>query len=470
MTTATKPADIQRGYGSDERPVTKVLWERDPGMRAAPMAEMGNYEPSRQTVDYARYYDPAYARAEIDKLWLKTWLYACREEDMPHVGDRIPFQVGPRSFLIIRSGENEFKAFFNSCIHRGTQLCHKAEGGDKIVCPFHAWEWKIDGSIKYIPSHWDFRSITPGNGGLREVQLGQWGGFIFINADPNAVPLVDALSVLPAHFANFAPEKRYTAAHYRKLIPANWKLVQEAFLESYHVVGTHPEALPFNGDSQSQYEIWKSDHGNVGRLVTPSAVPSMLAPADASPFVAAMATASILADWHYGGAALPELDPVGDLRAQLADWHRKVYLEKYGRPIAEPDAIMIDSALYHVFPNMTLWLSEFIPFAYQFLPHESDPELAYFDVRMLMPVAEGQTAPAPSPRIDIGVGGSVMELAPAFGFLALVFDQDMENMPLFQSGVKSADPARNYSTLGNYQEMIVRHWHDLHDRYMAASG
>lgn len=457
----------QRGYGSDERPLTRTLWARDSQAPSKALSEVGNHEPSRLHVDYKCYYDREFAEREMDKVWLKTWVYAAREEDMPNVGDRMPFEIGPRSFLLIRSAANEFKAFFNSCPHRGTQLCHHAEGGEKIVCPFHAWEWKIDGSIKYIPSHWDFRHVTPKNGGLREVKVGRWGGFIFINADEGAGPLENALSVIPSHFESFAPARRYTAAHYRKLMPANWKLVQEAFFEAYHVVGTHPEAIPFNGDSQSQYEVWKTDGGSIGRLVTPSAIPSMLAPADASPFAAAMAYAQIIQPWHYPNAAMPEIDPAGDMRAQLAAWHRRVYQETYGRPITVPDAEMLDSTLYHCFPNFTLWLSESIPFAYQFVPHESDPEMSYFDVRMLMPVREGEAAPPAAPRIEIGLEESIVEKAPLFGFLAMVFDQDMANMPLLQRGVRSADPDHNYSTLGQYQEMIVQHWHDVLDSYMA---
>ncbi len=457
----------QRGYGSDARPLTKVLWERDSQPLSPAMQQFGNHEPARRNVDYSRYYDPAFAAREAEKLWLKSWVYAARDEDIPNVGDRVPVQIGARSVLIVRSAPDEIKAFYNSCIHRGTQLCHKAEGGAKIVCPFHAWEWKIDGSIHYIPSHWDFRSVTPRNGALRELKVGRWGGFIFINGDAEAPALADALGVVVPHFERFAPDQRYTAAHFRKLMGANWKVVQEAFLEAYHVIGTHPEAIPFNGDSQSQYEVWKAAAGHVGRLITPSAVPSMLAPEDASPFVAAMAYAQIMQSWHYPQAEMPQLDPAQDLRAQLAAWHREVYAHTYGRPIAVPDAEMLDSTLYHFFPNFTLWLSESIPFAYQFLPHESDPELSYFDVRMLMPVAEGQPRPAPSPRIEIGRDGSVAELAPDFGFLAVVFDQDMSNMPLIQRGVHSADPARAYSTLGSYQEMIIQHWHDVLDEYLA---
>jgi phenylpropionate dioxygenase-like ring-hydroxylating dioxygenase large terminal subunit len=457
---------IMRGYGSEKRPLTRILLARDSRPLDAALRDTGNCEPARPTVDYARYYDPDYARAEIDKLWMKTWLYAAREEDLPKVGDRLPFQVGSRSFLIVRSGAHEFKAFFNSCLHRGTQLCHKPHSGDSIVCPFHAWEWKLDGSLRRIPGHWDFPEVRHHNARLREVKLGLWGGFIFINADPEAAPLERALSVLPVHFEEFAPQKRYTAAHFRKLAGANWKVLQEAFFESYHIIGTHPEAVPFAGDSQTQYDVWGTEQGHIGRLITPSAVPGMQAPVEASSFDAAKVYAEILTQWHYPGAPAPVLDPAGDLRAQLADCHRKLYAGKYGREPNVPDSQMIDSVMYHAFPNYALWLSEYIPFVYQFMPHERDPELSYFDVRLLLPVSEGATAPSAAPRVEIGLEETIADKAPAFSFVGQLLDQDMSNLPLVQAGMKSADPMRRFSTLGSYQESIIQHWHDVHDQYM----
>ena len=170
---------------------------------------------------------------------------------------------GAAFFSIVRSAEDEFKAFYNSCRHRGTKLCAGRSSGQSIKCPYHAWEWKIDGSLKHIPSHWDFRSLISKDASLREVRLGRWGGFIFVNADPHGPSLEDALSVIPDHFEGYEIESRYTAGHFRKLVRANWKITQEAFQESYHVIGTHPEAIPYNGDSQAQYDVWKTKNGHV---------------------------------------------------------------------------------------------------------------------------------------------------------------------------------------------------------------
>ncbi|WP_303758719.1 aromatic ring-hydroxylating oxygenase subunit alpha [Sphingobium yanoikuyae] len=457
-----------RGYGSAERPLAGELWRRESHQPGAPaLTAHGNFEPNNGTVDYDRYFSPARAKAEQDHIWSKNWLFVGREEDIPNVGDRMPLQVGPHSWFIVRSAPDAFKAFHNSCLHRGTMLCAKHESAETIRCPYHAWEWNVDGRLKRIPSHWDFPELTRLNASLPEVKLERWGGFLFINADKDAAPLRDALGPMPEHFAQFRPERRYTAARFRKLVKANWKISQEAFMEAYHLYATHPEAVPFNGDSQTQYDIWQGEHGHVGRNASCSATPSMHAPSDATVLNAGQMFAQAMRDWHYPDAAVPQIDPKGDVRAQLGEWHRAVATQFYGRPIDLADAIMMDSFLYFMYPHMGLWLSESVPFTYQFLPHETDPEQSWFDVRLLLPCPEGRPTPPSAPAVVLDADQSVFQHCPDFGFLGFVFDQDMSNMPLIQKGAHSADPASPRTRLGAYQEMIIQHWNKVMDDQIA---
>lgn len=454
---------IQRGYGSVERPLTRELWARDSKPAIPAMRESGNYQPDHQQVDFRRYYDEAYFARELENVWHKRWLYAAREEDMPEIGSRVPFDVGPNSFIIVKSGKNEFKAFYNSCLHRGTLLCAKPESGDTIRCPYHGWEWRIDGSLRHIPSHWDFTAMRPQNGSLRQVKLARWGGFIFINVDPDAPPLEAALGVIPEHFKEFRPEDRYTAARFRKHVLANWKIAQEAFMESYHLLATHPIGVPFNGDTQAQYDIWSNEHGHVGRQITPGGVPSMHAGPEANCIAAAEAFAMTMQQWHYPEAELPKFDSKRDIRAQAAEWHRAAQRQKYGREAALPDAMMVDSTLYFMFPHATFWLAESLPFSYAFTPHATDPNQSYFDVRMLLPLTTARR-PQSSPAIEVGPDERIQDRVDSFGYLSQIFDQDMANMPLVQRGVRSADPGRHHSQLGTYQEGIIQHWNEVLDR------
>ena len=456
--------DIRRGFGSEDRPVAGVLWSREVFRPDSPaLTARGNLDPDNRNVDLRRYYDPEFARAEFEKVWIKTWLFACREEDIPNIGDRVPLHIGPLSWFVVRSGKDSFKAYHNSCLHRGTMLCTRSESAQSIRCPYHGWEWGIDGRLMNIPNHWDFPKVTRSNASLSEAKLGRWGGFIFINADPDAAPLEEALGVIPKHFEEFAPARRYTAARFRKQVNANWKIVQEAFQEAYHLFTTHPEAVPITADAQTQYDVWAGEHGHVGRNASCSGTPSIHAPPDVTPFKATQMFAEAIRDWHYPGAELPTIDPDGDLRAQLGAWHRARIKQRYGRDTDIPDAMMMDSLLYFMFPHACFWLSESVPFTYQFTPHRTDPEKSYFEVRLLLPCPENGAPPPSAPNIEIGADESIYKMAPDFGFLGYVFDQDMSNLPRVQLGSTAANPAYPRSRLGVYQEAIIQHWNAVLD-------
>ncbi|HKQ82895.1 MAG TPA: aromatic ring-hydroxylating dioxygenase subunit alpha [Steroidobacteraceae bacterium] len=467
MTTPAR--SVKRGHGTKERPIVKELWEREAyAPRSLALKEGSDFLPNNRNVDYARYFDPKFAAEELEAVWKKCWLYACREEDIPNVGDRVPLHVGPLSFFIVRTTATEFKAFLNSCLHRGTMLCAKPASGASIRCPFHGWEWNIDGKLKKIPGHWDFPEITRVNGSLPEVKLERWGGGIFINADAKAPPLAEALGPLPKHFEKFQLERRYTAARFRKEIHANWKIVQEAFMEAYHLGTTHPEAAPFNSDVQAQYDIWPGKPWPVARNASCAANPAVDAPPEATAYTAGQMYATAMKEWHFRDAELPVLDPSQDIRTQLGRWHRQQFESTYGRPTESADAELMDSLLYYVFPHSTFWLCEAVPFTYQFTPHPTDCEKSFFEVRLMRPQPQGGPIPPSAPVVELGPNDSVFTNVPAFGFLGFVFDQDMSNLPLVQRGLHAADPKRFHTRLGAYQEMIIQQWHATIDEHIAA--
>ena len=88
--------------------------------------------------------------------------------------------------------------------------------------------------------------------------------------DPDGESLESLPRRLPEHFAKWPLEQRYKAVHVAKVFPTNWKVVQEAFMEAFHVVATHPQLLAGIGDANSQYD-WK---GNFSRAITPNGTPS----------------------------------------------------------------------------------------------------------------------------------------------------------------------------------------------------
>lgn len=461
---------MKEGHGSAERPLAKDVLKTDSLQSHPVVAEQGSFVPEEVKFSFERYYDRDYAEREYRKIFLKTWLLAAREEEIPNVGDRIPFNVGPGSFLIVRSAPDQFKAFFNACRHRGAMLCLKKESGESIRCPVHGWEWKIDGDLKNIPSWWDFQGLTRVQSTLREVRVSRWGGCIFINADPDAPSLEEELGPIPTHFKGFDIENRYTAIRLRKLIRANWKAGQEPFQEAYHVTSTHgPFAASLVGDTQAYYDIFKTgpNQVGVGRNIANSGIPSMNAGPEANTVAAANIWIHAMIEFLYPGEAPFEVDPSKDTRKQMADWHRAMQLKHYNRKVELPDTAMVDVVVYFLFPNTFLHLSEMLPYIFQFTPHPNDPQLCYMDLRVLLPYRAGDARPPAAAPIELGADQQVPEHAPRLGFQAHVLQQDIDNMERIQRGARAADPRAHYQHLALYQEMIVRHWHSTYDQYMA---
>jgi phenylpropionate dioxygenase-like ring-hydroxylating dioxygenase large terminal subunit len=192
-----------------------------------------------------RYYDPAFAELERAHLWPRTWQMACRLEELPLPGDFVEYTICDQSVLLVRQDESTVKAYQNACRHRATELAQGTGtfSGGRIVCPFHGWGWNLDGTNAFVVgAHaFDPELLTPERLCLREARVDTWGGSVWINLDPDAPPLLEALDPMPGLLDPLGLADMRVQWWKEVILPANWKLAQEAFLEGYHVPGTHPQ-------------------------------------------------------------------------------------------------------------------------------------------------------------------------------------------------------------------------------------
>lgn len=449
---------IQQGVSTAVSPPYSELLKSDSRTPLAGFVARGAIVGGGGPVPRSRYYDPEFARLEMEHVWKKTWQIAAREEEIPEIGDRVEYTVGMMSFIIIRSGENSFKALWNSCLHRGTKLCHDYGAGEQIRCPFHAWTWNVDGSPKNLPGLWDFPELEQSKLALPEVLCDTWGGNIFINPDVNAGPLKDALGVLPDHFQAYDYANRWTAVHVRKKVRANWKVALEAFLEGWHLSETHPQAQCFNGDSSTQYDIWEDDHAQISRSTTPGAVPSPELGDSADVRRAVIETVKAVTP---PGMPLPDFDaePVLD-RAFAADWRRKVLFAMTGNDGENlSDTEMLDAVQYYMFPNFFPWLGEGAPLWYQFMPLGDNPCESVMDVRFLLPMPANGEKPPAARRTDLDFDEGYSANNVGFGLFDEVFDQDMSNVPNVQLGCQTGSPDTKFVNIGLYQECRIQAMH-----------
>jgi phenylpropionate dioxygenase-like ring-hydroxylating dioxygenase large terminal subunit len=142
---------------------------------------------------------------------------------------------------------------------------------NQLKCPYHGFTWDLQGEFKSMPTSWDFKHLEPCQLKLPEVKVDTWAGFVFINQDLDAPALAEHLDVLPEHFKDYNLDRSVSIAHVQRRMACNWKVAQEAFMESMHTRATHPQIMTFTGDVDSQYDMY-GDH--ISRSITPMAVTS----------------------------------------------------------------------------------------------------------------------------------------------------------------------------------------------------
>lgn len=436
--------------------------------RDVPFQTPGDIHPEPRLIPYERYFDPKYVRLEVEHIWDKEWQIACREEDIPNIGDRLSYDIVNKSFLIIRTGENEFRAFYNSCPHRARKLCeHKGSGTAGIQCGFHGWMFGFDGTLEWIPFEQEFPHVSGKDSSLKQVKLETWGGNIFINPDPNAGPLADALGPLIRHFEKWPIEDRYTAQRVLIYVDCNWKAAQEAFMEGYHVVETHADGMPMFGSVATQIDIWSEGKGYVSRLCTPGMT--------TDPYVAHKVTPHQGLILYCNAQELP-LPPEErghtseDARAYAAEAKRQVLKEQTGRDYSdETISYMLDMAKYFMYPNHHPWWGEGLPWWYKFTPYGDDPDKSIMEYRLLLPIpASGEHPPVPEPVI-IGFGEKAAD-NPALGATGHIVDQDLSNMNAVQLGLKAAPPEQAFLTTSAYQEAKIRRFYEIYDQKLGTES
>ena len=426
---------------NDPQPVPEVLrW-------FSPMA------PSVADVPVERYTSAEFHRLEVEKVWKKAWQMACREEDIPVVGDHITYDIAGWSILVVRSEANEIKAFYNVCPHRGRLLKESPGRSTELRCAFHGFAWELKGCLKQVPCQWDFPRLVENEWNLPEVKVGFWGGFVFINMDPECESLESFLGELPSHFTRWPLEDRYKEAHVAKVLDCNWKVAQEAFMEAYHVVATHPQLLPGMGDAISQYDVW----GNFSRAITPNGTPSphlSWEPTEQDMFDA-------MTDRNLDDPPRAIVEPGERARHLAAAAARRSLRAALGDRVDElADGELTENIYYTVFPNFHPW-GAYNRITYRFRPYGNDHRRSIMECMFLSPFAGERPPAAPIHWLNDDEDWTT---ATELGMLGRVFNQDVYNLAKVQAGLESM--VKPGVTFADYQETKPRHFHAILDQWL----
>ena len=214
-----------------------------------------------RTIPFDWYSDPAVLRLERERIFRRAWQYAGRADQAAEPGSFFTCDLGGVPIVVVRDEQGGLRAFLNVCRHRGSLVCEGEGRRATLQCPYHAWTYGLDGSLRAAPRS----ELVPGfekeRLGLVAVPVEAWGPFVFVNPDPDGAPLAETLGELPAlvdasgvDLSSLRFLKRAGGPDYA----ANWKVCSENFLECYHCQIAHPGFSKVVDVSVDAYELEES--------------------------------------------------------------------------------------------------------------------------------------------------------------------------------------------------------------------
>src|SRR3954451_14387710 len=209
------------------------------------------------TLPYSWYSDPEILRSEQERIFRGAWQYVGHLGELPGPGSFFTSRAGRTPILVTRARDGELRGFLNVCRHRGFPVADGQGKRETIQCPYHAWTYGLDGSLRSAPRSEELAEVPREEVCLSAVSMDTWGPFFFANASQVGEPLSDALGSMPAQVEELGLDVD-SLVHYTRWeaeLDANWKIVCENFLECYHCQVAHPQLASMLDTSAEAYAL-----------------------------------------------------------------------------------------------------------------------------------------------------------------------------------------------------------------------
>jgi len=201
---------------------------------------------SSKALPFAAYTDEALFKEEQEKIFHHSWVPVCMATNLPNPGDYLSRNIGGEPIVIIRGKDGELRALSNVCRHRGTPLTDPGSGQLKgrLTCPYHAWAYTDKGQLMGVP-YPGKTEIDKKAHCLPNFRLEYWANIAFVNLDNDAPALSEVMAGSERYLDNYAPDHFVDAAPMPEpeVWNANWKLIMENAMESYHLFKAHEQTL-----------------------------------------------------------------------------------------------------------------------------------------------------------------------------------------------------------------------------------
>jgi phenylpropionate dioxygenase-like ring-hydroxylating dioxygenase large terminal subunit len=400
--------------------------------------------PPEQTVrrDFvpASDYSAEFHRLEMERVWPRVWQIACREEEIPNVGDYVNYEIGGESILVIRAPAS-IKAFYNVCTHRGRRLRDDARGHVRsLYCRYHAWTFDLDGEVSSIPGEdgWSgCPQFSKDDLSLSPVKVDTWAGWVWINMNPESEALQEYLAPLPETLDAFEWDLCRIRSYQTIIFPINWKVAIEAFVEPYHVVGTHPQLLRWGHGAAAPLDAGPRHGAHSGARDYKFDDDAEFKDPRQYVFTSAENTYNNLHGlYHDEGlkaarrllTEVPEGATLKEVQTRFAQFRREEIIKsgaRYPENLTQAHQKAIE---WLIFPNSSVLPTVEGAFWYRSRPNGDDPNSTIFDVWSL-----GRYAPGKEPAVE----QEIYESPEAFKGKNPILEQDFSNMIAVHKGTRS---------------------------------
>jgi carnitine monooxygenase subunit len=419
----------------------------------------------RDRIPAARYHDAEFFRWEKEHLWPRVWQLAARLDQIPQVGDWIEYTIFDKSVLVVNT-KNGIKAFHNACRHRGVRL-GKGHGNcakTGFICPFHGWRWNAEGENTFVYGSHMFAedALDPADLRLPELRSEIWGGCVFINFDDDAISYRETMGPSAERFDAHNVADLKAEWWYATVLPANWKVAMEAFMEGYHVLRTHPQLHAACGALYNG--MYGSDTGGLGLPVNPN----MTSRENVLSHIAHMEQLSIgMAGMVHAkeveiAKSLADIDLPEDPQEGLMTWYGVFHAEvtrrlrEAGEDVPDLNTVKMTHYVHPIeflFPHFFLLPMASSMSSYRIRP--LGPEECLFEIWSLTHFPKGSDHV--SPREPTFLPWDSKEFPP-------IPQQDYANIPEQQIGLHAG--GFEFMRLGKDVEGLIANYHKIIDGYL----
>jgi nitrite reductase/ring-hydroxylating ferredoxin subunit len=196
-----------------------------------------------RTMPAGYYTSPEFLAIEKEELFRRQWVCLGHVGEIPKPGDYFATELIGEQIIVVRDDAGAVRVLSNVCRHRGSAILKGAGNARRFTCGYHGWTYRLDGGLLAAPLMESVASFDKSTCRLPEFRTEVWHGFLFVNLQGGAAPLVQSLESTTSFIRNYHPAERHFLFGAEETWATNWKCLVENFMEGYHLSPTHSKTL-----------------------------------------------------------------------------------------------------------------------------------------------------------------------------------------------------------------------------------